>query len=82
MAYVLAFKVVYICVLQSEEARIAREVEAHEKRIRKELEKQDMLRRKVFPPIHHKMFCSQVGMDVLFTCNHFILLIHKTTHEC
>ena len=33
--------------LQSEEARIAREVEAHEKRIRKELERQDMLRRKV-----------------------------------
>lgn len=33
--------------LQSEEARIAREVEAHEKRIRKELEKQDLLRRKV-----------------------------------
>lgn len=33
--------------LQSEEARIAREVEAHEKRIRKELEKQDILRRKV-----------------------------------
>ncbi|CAN8267616.1 unnamed protein product [Cochlearia groenlandica] len=30
----------------SEEARISREVEAHEKRIRKELEKQDMLRRK------------------------------------
>lgn len=34
-------------LLQSEEARIAREVEAHEKRIRKELEKQDILRRKV-----------------------------------
>lgn len=34
-------------LLQSEEARIAREVEAHEKRIRKELEKQDLLRRKV-----------------------------------
>lgn len=34
--------------LQSEEARIAREVEAHEKRIRKELEKQDILRRKVW----------------------------------
>ncbi|XVF02052.1 hypothetical protein REPUB_Repub04eG0143000 [Reevesia pubescens] len=31
---------------QNEEARIAREIEAHEKRIRKELEKQDMLRRK------------------------------------
>uniref|UniRef100_M4EY35 Homeobox domain-containing protein n=1 Tax=Brassica campestris TaxID=3711 RepID=M4EY35_BRACM len=31
---------------KSEEARIAREVEAHEKRIRKELERQDMLRRK------------------------------------
>lgn len=35
-------------ILQSEEARISREVEAHEKRIRKELERQDMLRRKVF----------------------------------
>jgi hypothetical protein len=34
--------------LQSEEARIAREVEAHEKRIRKELEKQDILNRKVW----------------------------------
>lgn len=33
--------------LQSEEAKIAREVEAHEKRIRRELEKQDILRRKV-----------------------------------
>ncbi|KAM7271111.1 hypothetical protein ACFE04_030325 [Oxalis oulophora] len=31
---------------QSEETRIAREVEAHEKRIRRELERQDMLRRK------------------------------------
>ncbi|KAK9085386.1 hypothetical protein Sjap_025797 [Stephania japonica] len=31
---------------QSEEARIAKEVEAHEKRIRKELERQDILRRK------------------------------------
>lgn len=35
-------------VLQhNEEAKIAKEVEAHEKRIRKELEKQDILRRKV-----------------------------------
>lgn len=33
--------------MQSEEARIAKEVEAHERRIRKELEKQDVLRRKV-----------------------------------
>lgn len=30
-----------------EEAKIAKEVEAHEKRIRKELEKQDLLNRKV-----------------------------------
>lgn len=37
----------FIFFSQSEEARIAREVEAHEKRIRKELEKQDILRRKV-----------------------------------
>lgn len=36
-----------LLLLQSEEARIMREVEAHEKRIRKELEKQDILRRKV-----------------------------------
>lgn len=35
------------CYTQSEEARIAKEIEAHEKRIRKELEKQDILRRKV-----------------------------------
>ena len=33
--------------LQNEEARVAREVEAHEKRIQKELEKQEILRRKV-----------------------------------
>ncbi|XP_072950973.1 homeobox-DDT domain protein RLT2-like isoform X1 [Typha angustifolia] len=33
-------------LVQTEEARIAKEVEAHEKRIRKELEKQDMMRRK------------------------------------
>lgn len=39
---------------QSEEARIAREVEAHEKRIRKELEKQDILRRKVFSLVNYK----------------------------
>jgi hypothetical protein len=38
---------IFLLQLQSEEARIAREVEAHEKRIRKELEKQDILRRKV-----------------------------------
>jgi hypothetical protein len=31
----------------NEEAKIAKEVEAHERRIRKELEKQDILRRKV-----------------------------------
>ena len=43
-------------VLQSEEARIAKEVEAHEKRIRKELEKQDILRRKVFHLIIHNLF--------------------------
>lgn len=34
-------------LLQSDEARIEREFQAHEKRIRKELEKQDLLRRKV-----------------------------------
>jgi len=39
----------YLTLLQhNEEAKIAREVEAHEKRIRKELEKQDLLNRKVF----------------------------------
>jgi hypothetical protein len=32
----------------NEEAKTVREVEAHEKRIRKELEKQDLLNRKVF----------------------------------
>lgn len=32
---------------QNDEVRIAREVEVHEKRIRRELEKQDILRRKV-----------------------------------
>ena len=31
----------------TEESKIAKEVEAHEKRIRKELEKQDVLKRKV-----------------------------------
>lgn len=35
-------------IQHNEEAKIAREVEAHEKRIRKELEKQDLLNRKVF----------------------------------
>lgn len=34
-------------LLQIDEARIEREVQANEKRIRKELEKQDILRRKV-----------------------------------
>ena len=34
--------------MQSDDTRIAREVEAQEIRIRKELEKQDNLRRKVF----------------------------------
>lgn len=38
-----------MCYTQGEEARIAKEVEAHEKRIRRELEKQDVLRRKVRP---------------------------------
>lgn len=36
-----------VLIGQSEETRIHKEVEAHEKRIRKELEKQDILRRKV-----------------------------------
>ncbi|GAY55581.1 hypothetical protein CUMW_165260 [Citrus unshiu] len=40
---------------KSEEARIAREVEAHEKRIRKELEKQDILRRKREEQIRKEM---------------------------
>lgn len=38
---------VLINILQTEEARIAKEVKAHNKRIRKELEKQNILRRKV-----------------------------------
>ncbi|AED95071.1 Homeodomain-like transcriptional regulator [Arabidopsis thaliana] len=40
---------------KNEEARIAREVEAHEKRIRRELEKQDMLRRKREEQIRKEM---------------------------
>ncbi|XP_018483497.2 homeobox-DDT domain protein RLT2 isoform X2 [Raphanus sativus] len=40
---------------KSEEARISREVEAHEKRIRKELERQDMLRRKREEQIRKEM---------------------------
>jgi hypothetical protein len=55
----------FIDFLQSEEARIAREVEAHEKRIRKELEKQDILRRKV--RVSYKSFLFQI-------CN-FILIV-------
>ncbi|RWW40401.1 hypothetical protein BHE74_00054190 [Ensete ventricosum] len=39
--------VMYFCHMQSDEARIDKEVEAHEKRIRKEIEKQDILRLKV-----------------------------------
>lgn len=38
---------IILVLLQSEESRIAKEVEAHEIRIRKELEKQENLRRKV-----------------------------------
>lgn len=34
--------------MQSDDSRTAREIEAHEMKIRKELEKQDNLRRKVF----------------------------------
>lgn len=47
-----------VCHFQSDEARIAKEVEAHEKRIRKELEKQDVLRRKV-------LHCSKFAFDML-----------------
>lgn len=47
-----------ICHIQCDEARIAKEVEAHEKRIRKELEKQDVLRRKV-------LHCSKFAFDML-----------------
>ena len=38
----------FMCDGQSEEARIAKEVEANQKRIKKEFEKQDVLKRKVF----------------------------------
>ncbi|KAJ8747527.1 hypothetical protein K2173_014334 [Erythroxylum novogranatense] len=40
--------IIFVQFSAGEEARIAREVEAHEKRIRKELEKQDNLRLKVW----------------------------------
>jgi hypothetical protein len=37
----------HVLFLQNEEARIAREVELYEKRIRREIERQDIARRKV-----------------------------------
>lgn len=64
---------------QSEEARIAKEVEAHEKRIRKELEKQDMMRRKVcyICLISHMMgrLCGLVNRSkrAVLTCEHFFV---------
>lgn len=48
---------------QNEEARIAKEVEAHEKRIRKELEKQDMMRRKVFYMFYTLYKCFRAKLD-------------------
>ena len=52
----------YLTLLQhNEEAKIAREVEAHEKRIRKELEKQDLLNRKVFFSYIRKFTCTFHG---------------------
>lgn len=48
-----------VTLLQNEEARIAREVEANENRIRKALEKENILRRKVF--IYHLGICELCG---------------------
>lgn len=45
-------------LLQSDEARIEREFQAHEKRIRKELEKQDLLRRKVSNFYNFNLACN------------------------
>lgn len=42
--------------MQVDEAKIAREVEAHEMRIRKELEKQDNIKRKVYVISHEFLF--------------------------
>ena len=57
----------YLTLLQhNEEAKIAREVEAHEKRIRKELEKQDLLNRKVFFSYIRKFTCTFHGALLLF----------------
>ncbi|XP_058100582.1 homeobox-DDT domain protein RLT2-like isoform X2 [Magnolia sinica] len=42
-------------LMQNEDARIAKEVEAHEKRIRKELERQDILRRKREEQVRREM---------------------------
>lgn len=38
---------------RSEEVKIPKEVEAHKRRIRKELEKQDVPKRKVLPVLYH-----------------------------
>ncbi|XP_004297858.1 PREDICTED: uncharacterized protein LOC101306520 [Fragaria vesca subsp. vesca] len=43
------------CLLQGEDVRMAKEVEAHEARIRKEMEKQDILRRKNEERIRREM---------------------------
>ena len=51
---------------QSEEARLAKELEAQEKRMRKELEKQDILRRKVL---------LAAGRDQVFLTYMFILYV-------
>jgi hypothetical protein len=45
--YTLIVEFAWYVLQHNEEAKIAKEVEAHERRIRKELEKQDILRRKV-----------------------------------
>jgi hypothetical protein len=48
LSLVLIYDLCLKLLQHNEEAKIAREVEAHEKRIRKELEKQNLLNRKVF----------------------------------
>jgi len=60
-------KFVWDFLQHNEEAKIAKEVEAHERRIRKELEKQDILNRKVLPVLYNcrSVFLVKFIYDVM-----------------
>lgn len=58
-------------MFQNEEARIAREIEAHENRIRKALEKENILRRKV-GFIIKEQFEGLLKRAILISCLLFV----------